>query len=288
MKILLAVDPTIPHEDLLQQVTSRVWPSPCTFSVVAVIEPIRDPLFPETITEYMANVAGQAEKKTELIASCLRASGLEAQPFVLEGDPHDLILQEARVLGIDLILLGAPRRDDAFPFLSSRVARAVLRHATCSVQIVRTGDVRRVLVPTDGSDHSVATAKAIAARPWNSETQFEVMSVVEPLSPSISFLYPPHNESAEAVALRAEAAGRAMTGIRMTEQILSSAGLKISDHVIVPIDSPQKLIIGEAANWRADLIIVGCHGRRGISRLLIGSVSESVAIHSICSVEVIR
>lgn len=207
---------------------------------------------------------------------------------MLEGEPHDLILQEARVLGIDLILLGAPRRDDAFPFLSSRVARAVLRHANCSVQIVRTADVRKVLVPTDGSEHSETTARCIAARPWKTDTLFEVMSVVEPLSPSIRFLYPPHNESREAITLRAEAMERAMTGIRMTEQILSAAGLRISDHVIVPIDSPQKLILEEADNCNADLIVVGCHGRRGLSRLLIGSVSESVAIHSKCSVEVIR
>ena len=39
---------------------------------------------------------------------------------------------------------------------------------------------------------------------------------------------------------------------------------------------------------RADLIVVGSHGHRGVERFLMGSVSEGVALHAKCSVEVIR
>jgi nucleotide-binding universal stress UspA family protein len=38
----------------------------------------------------------------------------------------------------------------------------------------------------------------------------------------------------------------------------------------------------------ADMIVLGSHGRRGIDKLLIGSVSETVATYAHCSVEVIR
>jgi nucleotide-binding universal stress UspA family protein len=46
--------------------------------------------------------------------------------------------------------------------------------------------------------------------------------------------------------------------------------------------------LSEAAEWEADLIVVGSHGRRGVNRFLLGSVSEAVALHANCSVEIIR
>jgi nucleotide-binding universal stress UspA family protein len=58
--------------------------------------------------------------------------------------------------------------------------------------------------------------------------------------------------------------------------------------VAVPVATPQELILKEAADWGADLIVLGSHGRRGFSRFLLGSVSEAVASHAPCSVEVIR
>jgi nucleotide-binding universal stress UspA family protein len=48
------------------------------------------------------------------------------------------------------------------------------------------------------------------------------------------------------------------------------------------------MIFQEAAEWGADLIVAGSHGRRGASRFLLGSVSEPVAFHAKCSVEIIR
>ena len=47
-------------------------------------------------------------------------------------------------------------------------------------------------------------------------------------------------------------------------------------------------IIDSAAEWRADLIVVGSHGRSGIPRFLLGSVAEFVARHAKCSVEIVR
>ena len=35
-------------------------------------------------------------------------------------------------------------------------------------------------------------------------------------------------------------------------------------------------IVDEAKRWRADLIVIGTHGRRGVSRMLLGSVAEGV------------
>lgn len=51
---------------------------------------------------------------------------------------------------------------------------------------------------------------------------------------------------------------------------------------------PGRLICQVAQNWMADAIVVGSHGRRGLSALLLGSVSNHVMHHAPCSVMVVR
>jgi nucleotide-binding universal stress UspA family protein len=52
--------------------------------------------------------------------------------------------------------------------------------------------------------------------------------------------------------------------------------------------NPRKETFGEAEKWGADLIVLGPHGMSGIERLLLGSVSQAVAMHAKCSVEIVR
>jgi nucleotide-binding universal stress UspA family protein len=52
--------------------------------------------------------------------------------------------------------------------------------------------------------------------------------------------------------------------------------------------SPKKAILEEAEAFSADLIVVGSHGHGGIERFLLGSVSQAVALHAKCSVEIVR
>jgi nucleotide-binding universal stress UspA family protein len=47
-------------------------------------------------------------------------------------------------------------------------------------------------------------------------------------------------------------------------------------------------ILDAAAEWQPDLIVMGSHGRSGLNRLVLGSVSDHVMRHADCSVEVIR
>ena len=54
------------------------------------------------------------------------------------------------------------------------------------------------------------------------------------------------------------------------------------------VASPKEIILQEAAEWPADLIVLGSHGNSGLTRFLLGSTSEAVATHAPCSVEVIR
>jgi nucleotide-binding universal stress UspA family protein len=57
---------------------------------------------------------------------------------------------------------------------------------------------------------------------------------------------------------------------------------------VVRQGDPRREIVEEAKAWKPDLIVVGSHGRTGISRWLLGSVAEYVVRHAPCSVEVAR
>jgi nucleotide-binding universal stress UspA family protein len=51
---------------------------------------------------------------------------------------------------------------------------------------------------------------------------------------------------------------------------------------------PRQAIVAMAANWPADAIVIRSHGRHGLDRVLLGSVSDGVVRHAPCSVHVVR
>jgi nucleotide-binding universal stress UspA family protein len=50
----------------------------------------------------------------------------------------------------------------------------------------------------------------------------------------------------------------------------------------------RQAIVAMAANWPADAIVIGSHGRHGLDRVVLGSVSDGVVRHAPCSVHVVR
>jgi nucleotide-binding universal stress UspA family protein len=53
-------------------------------------------------------------------------------------------------------------------------------------------------------------------------------------------------------------------------------------------DDTKTKIVDEAAEWKADLIVIGSRGRKSVLRFSLGGVSEVVASNACCSVEVVR
>jgi len=67
---------------------------------------------------------------------------------------------------------------------------------------------------------------------------------------------------------------------------LQEAGFKASS--AVGEGDARTAILEQADQWHPDLILMGSHGRRGLDRFLLGSVSEGVARHARCSVQIAR
>lgn len=62
-------------------------------------------------------------------------------------------------------------------------------------------------------------------------------------------------------------------------KLLQAAGIvhvtQLSEDHVLP-DQIHEVIVAEADAWNADLVVMGTHGRRGVSRMIMGSVSEGV------------
>jgi len=177
-------------------------------------------------------------------------------------------------------------------FLGS-TARCVLRQAPCSVEIVRPlsrekkagdGDMR-ILVATDGSEYSTAALRSVASRPWPKGSKIKVISIPEPfiLLSEFPYFQLKEIEDLNASALK-DAKRYAATGV----EILAKAGLEAESEAPLPRDSDAREIVKEAERWQAHMMVLGSHGRRGFDLMTMGSVSEHVALHAPCSVEVIR
>lgn len=74
--------------------------------------------------------------------------------------------------------------------------------------------------------------------------------------------------------------------VEQTAKKLGAAGFKTT--AIVGEGEARTAILDRAEQWRPDLIILGSHGRRGLDRFLLGSVSEGIARHARCSVQIAR
>jgi nucleotide-binding universal stress UspA family protein len=67
---------------------------------------------------------------------------------------------------------------------------------------------------------------------------------------------------------------------------LASSGFKVTTSVAT--GDARSVILDGAGEWHADLIVLGSHGRRGLERFFLGSVSEAISRHARCSVQIVR
>ena len=142
----------------------------------------------------------------------------------------------------------------------------------------------KILLAIDQSNCAQAALQSVVTRPWPSGTEIRVLHVVEPPSLLMGREMTGNDPEFEAVwkALREQA--KALVS-KATEK-LRGAGLNASTALVE--GDPKSQIIDVANDWRADLIVLGSHGWKGLYRFMMGSVSEAVVRHAPCSVEIVR
>lgn len=299
MKILLAIDSSPLSEAVVSEVEARPWPAGTEVCVLTVIDLFALTYSVGYLEPFMKSENKAARLLVQEVAERLGRRDMQTTSQVVEGYPAASIAEEAEKYGADLVFVGSHGHGGFVRFLLGSVAKAVVENAACSVEIVRHArhdaehpdhhradeprERMRILLATDGSEFSLAAARSIAQRPWPDDTEFRIASVVERIIPAADPWY-----AAGAIAKRRNevSAKSCEDAVSAAEQIVAQTGFKTETAVLD--GNPKKRIVEDASEWGAHLVVVGSHGRRGLTRYLLGSVSEAVAMRAHCSVEVIR
>ena len=142
----------------------------------------------------------------------------------------------------------------------------------------------KILLAIDDSTFSEAATQAVIQQMRRERTEVCVLHVFQPLVLSSMLESQSIVETLE--ANERERKKEAKELVARGERLLSKAGFKV--RTAVEVGDPRAVIIDYAVKWKADLIVLGSHGRKGLGRFLIGSVAEFVVRHTSCSVEIVR
>ena len=149
----------------------------------------------------------------------------------------------------------------------------------------------KVLLAIDESTCSQAAVAAIRERFNPADTVVRVVHVVEwprELEPSAAFAEGPdaatHVLAAHA-RVRQDAHALAARAARDLQEAHFNATAVVIEGQEITV---RNAILEMAAEWRADRIVLGSHGRSGIERLLLGSVADGVRRHAPCAVEIVH
>ena len=147
----------------------------------------------------------------------------------------------------------------------------------------------RILLATDGSEQSEAAVDEIARQRFPADSEVRVISVVEP--PDFPSRFPGEGvDMSLYVEIENTARERARAAVEKAAAQLRTAEESHQLNVTTAVlsGSPKGVILEEAEAFDADLIVVGSHGHGILERFLLGSVSQAVALHAKCSVEIVR
>jgi nucleotide-binding universal stress UspA family protein len=145
----------------------------------------------------------------------------------------------------------------------------------------------KILVAIDGSGCSEPVIDEIILRPWPKDTEVKLITAVEYTAPPTSDTWALDSNYLDKIdkvaVLQAEAVMDRAIG-RM--EYRPNPNVKISREILR--GSAKEVILDEAKQWNPDLVMVGSHGHHGLKRLWLGSVSQAIANHAKCSVEIVR
>lgn len=308
MKVLLAVDGSPFSLAAVDEAARMPWPKGTDVKIISAVE-MPTPVVVGTLpmpdnyyAEWEKALDDQAVANTARAVARFYANGgteISVAATTIKGDPKMAILEEAEHWGADLLIVGTHGYNAFERFWLGSVSRAIASHAHCSVQIVRQAKnadqlngqkAMRVLLAVDGSDCGNLAVDEIAERPWPAGSEVCVLSAIHlPMTPTPETWALPDNYYAQ-VEKDGRIYAEEVTG-KAIAQLKESNGwrqvpLTLTSKAIV--GHAEEVIINTAKEWNADLIVLGSHGYRGFRKFLLGSVSQAVASHANCSVEIVR
>jgi nucleotide-binding universal stress UspA family protein len=142
----------------------------------------------------------------------------------------------------------------------------------------------KILIAVDDSAYSQAAMDWAKSTTWPARTEFLVLSAARPIVASYAVTeVPAMNFPAE--LYEDEVKHHQEISARFEKQ-LRDAGFQ--SRALVAQGDPREAIVDAAREHGVDLVVVGSHGRTGLSKLLLGSVASHVVTHAPCTVLVVK
>lgn len=132
---------------------------------------------------------------------------------------------------------------------------------------------QRIIVPVDGSETSNKALVAALQLARDAGGRVRLIHVLEDMT-YLSGYEPYGDYSAELLQVMREAGTKVLDDALAIAQ---SSGVEADSVLFEPPGGRLAEVVAEAARqWKADLVVVGTHGRRGVGRLLLGSGAEQI------------
>lgn len=188
--------------------------------------------------------------------------------------PAEAIVAYAEEQDIDVVVAGTHGRRGLQRLLIGSVAEEVIRTAPCPVLAVRGGEVvppawgvRNILVPTDFSEASINALRHAKELALTYGAQLTLLHAVEEVVYPSAYGLEPVNLPGPEVVQRVEG--------NLADLVRTEVGY---EHVVVEAEigyAPSAILDHAEAN-QVGLIVIATHGRTGLERMLLGSVTERV------------
>jgi nucleotide-binding universal stress UspA family protein len=214
---------------------------------------------------------------------------LELEPVLLEGYVADALHARAAA-GADLVVMTTHGRGPLGRFWLGSVADELVRHSPAPVLLVRPDEARpdlnrdpplpHVLVPLDGTPLAEQILGPAADLASLVGADITLLRVIKPVLPSVPLQGGSLGGRAEELIARVEVIHAqlrqdAQEYLDKMAQPLRGRSLLVQTRVVVA-DHPATAILREAAELRGGAVALATHGRRGLSRLFLGSVADKV------------
>ncbi len=276
-KILVAVDGSAASWHALQE-SLKLTDSVIT--AVAVVPPYGGDLRLVGVRNIRQQIRRPLEEAVRAAQELAEKAGVKLKTFLAEGEPYEEIVDLADEQGCDLIVLGLKGKEVIERLLSrgSTVARVIGYGQPDVLAVPEDAAISwsKLLVPLDGSKYSkFATARAMElGQIYGSE--LTVMTATD-LPPATYGVAP---GMAEDLIVKLKGFLAKVTAHAQT--------LGLSAAAVVKDGEAAEAITELAKERQCSLIIMGSHGRSGLRRLLLGSVTEKVLATSPCPVLVVK
>lgn len=294
-RILLATDGSRWAEGAEAYACSLASSWGATLTVMNVLEfpPGMNPDYPVNRL-YLGELMKKATRQLDDVKARAAGRELSVHTRIATGIPSQEVLAAAEAEETDLIVVGTRGKTGLAHVLLGSTAERIIRMAPCPVLAVPTKTqkaagghgaenhlavIERILVPVDFSDCSLDALEYAVLVAQRAKASIKLLHVLEPVSYGLDFtlLHATKREHMrEVISERLSRLVSALTSAQVASEFFIRGGL------------PGDSILDEARAQPADMIIMGTHGRRGLSHALCGSVAESVLRKSNCPILTVR